>query len=519
MLHNVLFTPASTVRLISVLLLNNTGGRYTSHFGHNSLGRDYFWLTNSSGATILHGSVHKERRLYYLSLSKAQTTHVHAKTDEVTNSNAPATNTTPINAFHALRIPDVETWHRRLGHCNFGAIVDMARKHTVEGMMINLSSSPPKCDACIRGKQTRTPVSKVREGDKATRPLERVFVDLCGPIRPLSSSGRLYSMNIIDDFSSYVWTIALKSKDEAAPTLQNWHCTVENQSGHRLKILVSDNGELVSRSMTEWCAQFGVAHHRTAPYTSAQNGCAERLHRAILDKACAMLISCAMPRNLWDEFCTTSAYLTNLTPSSSLQGRTPFELWYSRKPSLSHLHEIGCRAFAFIPTSMPKTYARLRPCVLIGYSPHSKAYRLWDRESGRIFDSFHVSFLEHPDELPTDLFPGMTLTLSPDSPPSWDTASTPTAPKVPSPTPCTPTYPPTVPIFDIPQDNTDISQNNTATNTTLNTEHQTTSSPTVDTPVPTNIDPDPTPTIPPSIPPTIPPFPNTPVDPPLHRSS
>ena len=259
-----------------------------------------------------------------------------------------------------------------------------------------------------------------------------------------------------------------------------------------------------------WCTQFGVAHQRTAPYTSAQNGRAERLHRTILDKARAMLISCNAPRNLWDEFCTTSAYLTNLTPSSSLQGRTPFELWYGRKPSLSHLREIGCRAFAFIPTSTPKTYARSRPCVLIGYSPHSKAYRLWDRESGRIFDSFHVSFLEHLDELPTDLFPGMTLTLSPNSPPSWDTASTPTAPKVPSPIPCTPTYPPTVPNFDIPQDNTDIPQNNTATNTTLTTEHQTTSSPTVDTPVPTNINP---------LPPTIPPIPNTPVVPPLRRSS
>ena len=75
-----------------------------------------------------------------------------------------AATVSPSNAFHASRIPDVETWHRRLGHCNVGAIVDMARKHTVEGMTINLSS-PAKCDACIRGKQTRSPVSKVREGE------------------------------------------------------------------------------------------------------------------------------------------------------------------------------------------------------------------------------------------------------------------------------------------------------------------------------------------------------------------
>lgn len=139
--------------------------------------------------------------------------------------------------------------------------------------------------------------------------------------------------------------------------LQKWHRAVENQSGHKLKILVSDNGELVSKAMEEWCGQLGIDHQRTAPYTSAQNGRAERLHRTILDKARAMLLSCKAPTNLWDEFCATSAYLTNLTASSSLNGRTPFELWFGRKPSLSHLREIGCRAFALVHVGNPKTFA------------------------------------------------------------------------------------------------------------------------------------------------------------------
>jgi len=52
-------------------------------------------------------------------------------------------------------------------HCNFGAIIDMARKHTIKGIAINLSSSPAKCDACIRGIQTCTLVSEVRKGEKA----------------------------------------------------------------------------------------------------------------------------------------------------------------------------------------------------------------------------------------------------------------------------------------------------------------------------------------------------------------
>jgi len=76
-LDNVLFTPASNVRLVSVLDMNNTGGHYVSHFSHDS-----FWLTNSSGATILHGNIHKTCWLYYLSISRALTTHIRNKSHE-----------------------------------------------------------------------------------------------------------------------------------------------------------------------------------------------------------------------------------------------------------------------------------------------------------------------------------------------------------------------------------------------------------------------------------------------------
>lgn len=357
-LHNALFAPASKVRLISVLTLNRSG-EYTSHFD-----KDSFWMTNSIGAIVLRGLVYKNRQLYGLSLSGAVTTHKGVPAPP----NAAATSVAPSTALLASRTPNVETWHRCLGHCGFDTIVDMARKRSVEGMTIDLSSSPPRCEACVLGKQTRSPIPKLREGERACRPLERVFVDLCGPIRPVSSSGRLYSMNIIDDYSSYVWSVPLASKGEAVSCLQKWHRAVTNHSDNRLGTIISDNGELVSHAMAAWCAQFGIDHRRTAPYTSAQNGRVERLHRTLLNKARTMLQSCKAPAELWDEFCATSAYLTNLTASSTLQGRTPYELWFGRRPSLSHLREIGCRAFALIPTAQPKTFARSRPCVLIGYS-------------------------------------------------------------------------------------------------------------------------------------------------------
>jgi len=171
-----------------------------------------------------------------------------------------------------------------------------------------------------------------------------------------------------------------------------------------------------------------------------------------------MLASCKAPLEFWDEFCATSAYLTNLMAIPSLQNWTPFELWFGRKPSLSHLREIGCHAFTLIPTAVPKSFTRSRPCILIGYSPHSKAYRLWDPASGQIFNSFHVSFVEHLDEAWSNLLPGTTMTLAPDLPPSWDTASKPrndpqppSIPPNPFPIPShIPTYFPTPSIPNVP---------------------------------------------------------------------
>ena len=65
-------------------------------------------------------------------------------------------------------------------------------------------------------------------------------------------------MNVIDDFSSYVWCLPLKLKGEAASMLQNWHQLVKNQSSHCLKILISDNCELISNAMADYCAQSGI---------------------------------------------------------------------------------------------------------------------------------------------------------------------------------------------------------------------------------------------------------------------
>ncbi|KAJ3725639.1 hypothetical protein DFJ43DRAFT_983826, partial [Lentinula guzmanii] len=110
-----------------------------------------------------------------------------------------------------------------LGHANYQAIEDMARKGMTKGMPIDLSSIPPECQSCIFGKQTKSPVPKKREeGHKATRRLEKVWVDLSGPQDVRSRTGNYYIMNIVDDYTSKPWSIPLPSKDKVFEELQAW---------------------------------------------------------------------------------------------------------------------------------------------------------------------------------------------------------------------------------------------------------------------------------------------------------
>ena len=141
-------------------------------------------------------------------------------------------------AYAVTASPTLETWHRRLGHTNYQCIQNMARMSMVKGLPLSLSTTTPsKCVSCVLGKQTRTPVPKKREeGRRATRRLEIVWIDIIGPENVISRTGNQYMLDIVDDYTSYVFSIPLKTKDQAYPMLQAWQLQVETETGEKVKM-------------------------------------------------------------------------------------------------------------------------------------------------------------------------------------------------------------------------------------------------------------------------------------------
>ena len=228
----------------------------------------------------------------------------------------------------------------------------MAKSGLIPGMpTIFPLGNPPKCEFCVLGKQTKTPVPKKRKeglGHRATRTLEKVWVDLSGQ-HLRSRTGNEYIMDIVDDFTSQLWSIPLKNKDDSFPELQAWERACESETNQKVGMYITDQGELKSDKMREWLKSHGTDQCFTAPYTSAHIGRVERMHRTLMAKARTMRIYASCPPYLWDEFYLTAAHLHSKTLTRSLEGGiTPWEKYHGRKPDYSYMREIGCRVFLLI---------------------------------------------------------------------------------------------------------------------------------------------------------------------------
>jgi len=146
-------------------------------------------------------------------------------------------------------------------------------------MPTDLSTLPAICEHCIVGKQTKTPVLKVREGTRAKYKLEKVYSDITGPEAVTTNTGERYMLNLIDDLTSFSWTYMLKKKSDAKAIFKELKTLVEVEAKSKVGIFHTDSGgEYTSVEFRTYLHKEGICHQLTAPHTSAQNGKAECCH-------------------------------------------------------------------------------------------------------------------------------------------------------------------------------------------------------------------------------------------------
>ena len=134
----------------------------------------------------------------------------------------------------------------------------------------------------------------------------------------------------------------MKHKSEVCQKFKEFETKVTNQSGVRIGTLRTDNGgKYMSKEFQDYLASKGITHELTMPHTPQQNRVAEQMNRKLQESARAMLSHANLPQGYWAEAIAAAAYLRNRVAISPVEQKTPHEMWYGRKPNLSHL---GCIA-------------------------------------------------------------------------------------------------------------------------------------------------------------------------------
>ncbi|KAL8162473.1 hypothetical protein V2J09_013962 [Rumex salicifolius] len=131
-------------------------------------------------------------------------------------------------------------WHERYGHLSQKGLQMLQAKEMVHGLP-KLLPLTDVCVDCLNGKQTRVPIPK-QSTWRSSQPLELVYSDICGPISPMSHSGKQYFLSFIDDFSRKGWVYLLAEKSEAFERFKAFKLIAEKEVGVALRCLRTDRG-------------------------------------------------------------------------------------------------------------------------------------------------------------------------------------------------------------------------------------------------------------------------------------
>ena len=89
------------------------------------------------------------------------------------------------------------------------------------------------CEGCAKGKQTRStpkPLGEIR----ATRRLERIHNDVCGPVNVASLTGKKYMITFTDDKTRQCDVMFMMQKSQPLDCFKEYQAMVDGPTGEQI---------------------------------------------------------------------------------------------------------------------------------------------------------------------------------------------------------------------------------------------------------------------------------------------
>ena len=168
------------------------------------------------------------------------------------------------------------TWHERFGHLNERNSKQIFEKEAVIGMKLSKTEQLGTCEICVKRKQVKNHLPK-RTSKRTSELLEIVHADVCGPMRTAATSGAKHFVAFIDDKSRCCEVYFISKKSEVQTLFKKYKAQAENLIEKRIKYIKSDNvTEFCNKEYDDFLQMNDIQRKLTVPYTSEQNGVAER---------------------------------------------------------------------------------------------------------------------------------------------------------------------------------------------------------------------------------------------------
>ncbi|CAI7801049.1 unnamed protein product [Closterium sp. NIES-53] len=292
---------------------------------------------------------------------------------------------------------DWETWHERVCHVNFPMLQKLVKDGSLKGLEVKRAVKEiGSCPTCLETMFTKFPFSSGTGPAKA--PLALVHMDVVGPTRTPSLSGSRYFLTIVDDHTRAVWVYPLKTKGEvAAAVLKEWMPRAQRESGHKVKVISTNNGgEFIGADFEVVLKKKGIQHQLTVPYNPQQNGVAERFNRTLQEGARTLLGRAGLPDPFWVTALRQVALVKNRVLATVGDKQwVPYTKWYGSVPADNMLRAYGCMVVFHVPKEKRgKLEASGRGGVHLGLAKDHKGWLIWDLPSQQLTVSRDVKFLE-----------------------------------------------------------------------------------------------------------------------------
>lgn len=197
-----------------------------------------------------------------------------------------------------------------------------------ENMNRDINNYIQSCKICQKNKVSRVNKVPMKITSTASRPFEKVFLDIVGPL-PVSYNDNRYILTFQDDLTKYSEAFPIPNA-EATTVAREYVTKIICKFGVPESLLTDQGTNFMSNVFTEVCKSLKIHKIHTTAYHPQSNGALERSHRTLTEYLRSYIQD---DRLTWDEWIPYAMFTYNTSVHTSTKF-TPFELIFGAEAIL-----------------------------------------------------------------------------------------------------------------------------------------------------------------------------------------